>query len=333
MAKLDELRELVFPEKEDEPAVVETPQEAEAEVEAAVDEVAGDEPEELETAERDDDEIVTLASLAADLEIEPATLYGMKIPVEGMDAPLTIGELKDIAQGTYEKYSATESKSQELTEREQEIETKLTELDAQLSNVQPTELIKAEADLARAYADINAIDWPQLEATNPGQAALQRQKLAEQVQIATYNRDQINQTMEATRSEIQSQREQAAQAQTARAFNALQSLIPEWRDEKVYIREREHMVNQLVDAGIPEQSVRGIADPTLIKYLRDSLSRDNKIQAVKEKVKAPTVLKASAIQSAGRGKVKADERFFKQAAASKDARMKDEAIRRLVFGR
>ena len=334
MSKEDEIRELLMAEMSGSEPVQETAEEVAAEETSDVQDASEEtvEASSPETEDEVDGEIVTIKSLAADLEIEPGQLYGMRIPVDGHD-PLTIGELKDIAQAKMDSTESAEAEKSEMAERLAELERKEAELFAQTRNVQPQELIKAEAELARAYSEFAAIDWPQLEATNPGEAALRRQKLMEQYQIATYNRDQIQGRMETARTEIQSQREVASQQQMAGAMRQLTSLIPEWRDETVYVREREHMVNQLVDAGISEQSIRSLADPALIKYLRDGLTRDEKIEAAKPKVKAPQVLKASAVQSKGRGKKQADKRFFEHAANSRDQRVKDEAVRRLVFGR
>ena len=318
-------------------------QPAQPETEAENDSSSPDEPVETLEAEdgvqetdetpetEEDEEIVTIASLAADLEIDAGQLYGMKIPVDGYD-PLTIGELKDIAQAKIEKAEADETIKQEMAERQAELERREAEIAAQAENVAPQELVKAEAELARAYSEFAAIDWPQLEATNPGEAALKRQKLMEQYQIATYNRDQITQRMEATRSEIQAQRNQAIQQQTAVAIQQLQSLVPEWRDEKVYLREREHMVNSLVDSGVNEAAIRGLSDPTIVKYLRDSWLRDQKIAEAAPNVKPPTSLKASAVRQGGRGKAQAEKRLFEQAAKSKDRRVKDKAISQLLFG-
>lgn len=330
MSKLDEMRDLLMAEV---PEESESEQPETVEVEAEETDEVSDGLQETETEQEPEadegDEIVTLKSLAADLEIDPSQLYGMKIPVEGHDL-LTIGELKDIAQSKIDSETEAETARQELAERQAELERKEAEIYAQADSVQPQELVKAEAELARAYADFAAIDWPKLEATNPGEAALRRQKMMEQYQIATYNRDQIQSRMETARNEIQAQREAAMQQQQAVAVQQLQTLIPEWRDEAVYHREREHMVNQLVERGASEQAVRSLADPGLVKILRDGLTVENKIEAAKPKIKAPQVLKASAVQSKGRGKAQADKRFFEKAAKSRDARVKQAAIRQLL---
>jgi len=284
-----------------------------------------------ETPEVTDPEIVTIASLAADLEIDPKELYGMRIPVEGHD-PLSIGELKDIAQAKLEKAETDETLKQEIAEREAELARKEAQIAAQAENVAPQELIKAEAELARTYAEFSAVDWVKLEATNPGEAALKRQKLMEQYQIATYNRDQVAQRIESTRGEIDKQRQQAHQQAMVSAVKQMQSLIPEWRDETTYTREREHMVNSYVDKGVNEQALRSIGDPTLIKALRDGWLRDQKIAEAAPSIKPPRVLKASTVREAGRGKAQAEKRLFEQAATSKDQRVKDKAIQTLLFG-
>lgn len=346
MSKQAEIRDLLLGELAGKPLETEAITDIETETDKGESLEANDavqQGEETEKAEPDaekaevleagsDDEIVTIASLAADLEIEPGQLYGMRIPVDGHD-PLSIGELKDIAQQKMQSTEEVETVKNDLAERQAELERKEAQLAAQAENVAPQELVKAEAELARAYSEFAAIDWPALEAQNPGEAALRRQKLMEQYQIATYNRDQITQRMETTRQEIHSQREQAAQQQQARAVQQLTSLIPEWRDEAVYKREREHMVNALVAQGVAEQTVRTINDPTLVKFLRDTWKMRDKIDEAKAKIEPPKVLKAAATRQAGRGKAQAEKRFLDKAAKSKDQRVKDEAARLLIFGR
>jgi hypothetical protein len=336
MAKLDEIRELL--EAEAPESVDESPEEVTAESESESEEVETPEPEEPEVEasgssdEPVDDEIVTIASLAADLEIEPEKLYGMVIPVEGQDKPLTIGELKDLAQAKQAQTEEVEATQTKLAEREAELLEKERELYSQLENVNPQELVKAEAAVAKAESEYAGVNWQQLEATNPGEAALKRQKIMEQYQIAVYNRDQVKQTLDRTRESIEQQREAAQQQQLQQAIAQLHTLIPEWRDETVYMREREHMVNKLVASGIPEQSVRSIGDPALIKYLKDSLETVEKIEEAQPIQKAPKVLKASAVQSKGRGKKQADKRFLQKAAKSKDRAIKQDAVRQLITG-
>ena len=327
MADLDHLAEALVAEMQPKD-VEDKPETEQAEPETVEASSSPDEPvaENIESEpETDDDEIVTLASLAADLEIPPEQLYGMRIPVEGHE-PLTIGELKDIAQGTHEKFKRDESIEQELAERQAKIDADEAKLYAQLENVAPDEVTKAEAAVIAAYNDYNAIDWPQLEATNPGEAALRKQKLTEQFQIAQYNANQVKERLAKTREEIEAQRNEAMQHQQRLALQQLQTLIPEWRDEAVYTREREHMVNKLVDAGVEEAGVRAIGDPTLIKWIYDQLGVVEKIEAAAPKVKAPKVLKTSAVQSKGRGRAAAEKRLIENATKSKDARLKNEAM-------
>ena len=319
-----------IPAQEEQPDAVQQGQKAEKDTDA--EEAPEVEAQETEPpTDENGDEVVTIASLAADLEIDPTQLYGMKIPVEG-HGHLSIGELKDVAQGSLTASEDAETIKTELAERQSELERKEQQLMAQAEAVAPQELIKAEAELARTYADFAAVDWPQLEAQNPGEAALRRQKMMEAYQIATYNRDQIAQRMESTRGEIEAQRKQAMENQLEKARADMLTLIPEWRDDAVSNREREHMVNYLVGKGINEQTVRSIADPTVIKYLRDSWMRDKSIESAKPVPKPPKVLKPAAIRQAGRGKATEEKRFFNKAKQSKDPRVKDEAVRRLIFG-
>ena len=274
----------------------------------------------------DDEEIVTLASLAADLEIKPEQLYGMRVPVAEGEEPMTIGEMKDNLNELRQKQVADDTTQTELAERQAELAAKEAQLYAQLENVNPAELVKAQAAVSAAEQAYAQIDWTRLEATNPGEAALQRQKLQEQWQIATYNANQIQERMDKTREEISSQREQASKQQMAIAMQQLHSLIPDWRDEPTYLREREHMVNKLVAAGVNEQAIRAQGDPTLIKWMYDQINLGTRLEEAAPKVKAPKVLKASAVRESGRGKKQAQKRFIDNAIKSKDSRVKNEAM-------
>ena len=279
-----------------------------------------------EPVEDDDEEIVTLASLAADLEIKPEQLYGMRVPVAEGEEPMTIGEMKDSLNELRQKQVTEDTTQTELAERQAELAAKEAQLYAQLENVNPAELVKAQAAVSAAEQAYAQIDWTRLEATNPGEAALKRQKLQEQWQIATYNANQIQERMDKTREEISSQREQASKQQVALAMQQLQTLIPDWRDEPTYLREREHMVNKLVDAGVNETAIRAQGDPTLIKWMYDQINLGARLEEAAPKVKAPKVLKASAVRESGRGKKQARKRFIDNAIKSKDSRVKNEAM-------
>lgn len=337
MSKEAEVRELLFPQdREVEKEVDNEPETAELDAQQEDTTDALQEGQEVEatnteepTTEEVDEDIVTIKSLAADLEIEPETLYGMRVSVDGHD-PMTISELKDLAMGTMDKREDTKEKEDSLAAKQAELDEREQRITQQAEGIAPQELVKAYSEIARVESEYAQVDWTRLEATNPGEAALQRQKMNEAYQIALYNKQQIEGRMETTRNEISQQREQATQAAQARAMETLHNLVPEWRDESQFKKDREHLVNRMVDNGVDEAVLRGITDPGLINYLHRSALRDEKIDAAQPRVNPPKVLKAAAVRQAGIGKVKADERFFKHAAKSKDPKLKHEAVKKLL---
>ena len=336
--KDEEIRALMFPEPEEAEAKKDPAEEPESDGSTDVQSEAEEpEHEEVDAAEEpteeqaEEPEGITLAQLADDLEMDPERLYGMTIPLPNRGS-FTLGELKNIALEKIDEKEAVERTRQELQKERVEFDQKQTELYRNIEQVAPHELVQAQAQLVAAQSEKASIDWVALESQNPGQAALMRQKLDEKIQIAQYNAGQITQRMEAVRNEVMTQREQAAQQKQAYAMQTLQSLVPEWRDENVYIREREQMVGKLVQAGIPEVDIRALKSPALVKYLRDSLQTVEAITAARPKVKQHKVLTAQAVREKGRGKKQAEKRLIQKATESRDVRVKDEAIRKLMFG-
>ena len=338
MDKMEEIRALMFPVEQSEGENLETEEgntvaeaQPDQEPEADPEHEAVTEPEKVQEEPADEPDGITLPQLATELEIEPEKLYGMMIPLKDQE-PVTISELKDIAQSKVADREEVERIKQELQQEQEVFEQKQSELYRNIEQVAPQELVRAQAELVAAQSEKAGIDWLSLESQNPGQAALLRQKLDEKIQIAQHNAGQITERMDAVRNEVMTQRQQAEQQQQAYAMQTLQSLVPEWRDENVYIREREQMVDKLVQAGIPEVDIRALKSPALVKYLRDSLQTVEAITAARPKVKQHKVLTAQAVREKGRGKKQAEKRLIQKATESRDVRVKDEAIRKLMFG-
>lgn len=318
--------EAVQPEEET-PVAEETQTESEPGLEVDTEQAQEDESPQAAAGEDDGEEAVTLTQVAEQLDIDPAILYGMRVSIDG-HAPMTLSELKDAAQGTLDKREDAKQAENELATRLAELERRESGI-AELENL-PGELIKAEAEVARTYQEFASVDWPKLEAQNPGQAALQRQKLVEAYQIAQYNRDRITNQLETARVELVKQRQQAHQVSLQGAVETLRKLVPEWKDEAVQKREQEQIVEHYVGAGVSEGMIRSIADPQLVKVLRDYWKLQVKLKESEPVKKTPRVIKPDVLRDTQRGRKVANQRNFERAAKSRDMRVKDKAIAELL---
>lgn len=337
----DELLKALNPNHKPEVAIVgegkeQAPESAQDENEQP--EVAADDTNQPEVAdtpeEQDGDSIGSLTRLAEELGVEPEALYKLEIPLKNSDRSLTIGELKDM-------YSDGLSKSEQLKEKEQELDSKRTVYEqqlAQLANAQalPAELIQAQAELLKAQTDYQNTDWVTLESQNPGQAALTRQKLTEAVQLADYRRSQIEQALRESQQAIEQQRKNEWDKQLDLRRRMLENLIPEWSDSTKAKAERVELVSYATKNDIPEDVISFIMDyghPALVKAFRRLYEHDKAVVKLKEpKQPIAKTLSVKTVHQTNRGQQAVLEKLVKQAKGTKDLRVKQEAIRRLLTG-
>ncbi len=271
---------------------------------------------------------IDIESLASDLELKTEELYQMQIPVRELNETLSVSEMKNRYLRYAEKDAETKVKAEEVTERERIVTEKLSKLD-ELAAI-PAELIQAEAQVRRAADDYASIDWQALEVSNPGEAALQRQKLTEAYQIAEYNRQQMVQRLEGAKGELQRQREDAARQAKDNGLKQLKTLIPDWQDETKFKAETSQMVEHAKGKGIPEHEINNIQSPEFIQYLYESWKRDVSLKA--DAIEPLKALKPETVKQTTRGRKVAAEKLRAQAAKSKDNRLKMKAVSSLLTG-
>ncbi len=311
------------PKEEPEPDGEQPPKELETTNEEAP------EPEKAEES-GDADEFVTVANLAEQLGVDPEAIYSLRIPFGDGQEPIALGELKDAYQDAHKVRSERETIESELAARQSELDNLRLQVQEQANAVMPEELIQAQARMQMIQAQWDGMDWPTLERTNPGEAALQRQKLQEAYQVAQANAVQVQQRLDATRADIEAQREAAQREQMDHARKELKRLIPEWAEESVFKGEKEQMVAWLVTQGVPEQEARAVGSPLWIKLIRDHWKLSQAVTTAKPVGKAPRTLKPQAVRDSSRAKDVAYQRMLKEAASSRDVRVKNKAVSQLI---
>ena len=297
-----------------------------------VEEIKVGEPEEEENTEVQEEgerEPVKLADLADLLEWTPEAVYGVQIPLDDGET-ITLGEAKDRIKESLAITSTREQAEQELAERKEAYDTQMARLQEQVQMAAPAELISAEAALQRANDEYNRIDWVNLETGNPGQAALTRQKLTEEIRQAQQRRDGIKSNIEALQGDLQQQQQRAMQEHLQQARHELHRLIPDWANEAKFNAEREQLISYGIGEGIDEATLRSVADPKIIAYLYKNWQRDKKLEAAKPVEKPPKVLKPQAAVNRSKGRKAKVSTMVNQAKQSNDPRDKVGAIAQLL---
>ena len=316
----------------------------EVDTDAAMERLAGqeaDQEEEAETETEDEPEVIEegesvpikVADLAELLEWEPEAVYNIQVPL-GEGSSVSLGEVKDRLKEAESLFTNQDATQKELADREAELQTREARLAEQVNMAAPAELIKAEAALQRAQDDMNGIDWVSLETHNPGQAALMRQKLTEQVRQATTQRDGIAYNIQQLQGDLQEQNVQAMKHRISQAKVELHRLIPTWANEATFNTEREQLIGHGIAQGVDEATLRSIADPKVIAWMYRDWQRDKAIAKAKPIEKPPKVLKPQAVQNKSRGqKAKVDKLVATAKANKSDSRYATEAAKALLLGR
>jgi hypothetical protein len=197
-------------------------------------EEATPEPDQQPDSESDDVGVEMLTDLAKILDVEPETLYNLKIKPDSGDA-ITIGEFKD-------KIQEIERREGELRDQYQRSEQERAQILGQMQQYQqPMQQLdqegqEAQKELQLAEAEFQRINWEELEKIDAGRAALEQQKLLRRHAVARKKVD------EARARTDQLRQHQMMQFKAAHDQELLKR-IPEWRDQKVAEREVHGMVD------------------------------------------------------------------------------------------
>jgi hypothetical protein len=131
------------------------------------------------------------------------------------------------------------------------------------------------------------VNWDELEADDPGKAALLKGKYRDAFERAQGDARAAEQAM-------QSHKMQALQW----AEKKLYEIIPEWTDQTVKATEQAGIRTALLAEGYSDQFITGISDPVMLKMARELVAlraeKASAAKAIKKVRKAPKVLKAGA---------------------------------------
>jgi len=309
------------------------PVETEEEVVETEESVAPETTEETEEQEEVVEEvqetnIENLNDLATAIEVEPEFLYGIKIPMPGEMDPISLSELKDgytqFKRGTTADLEVLENERAKFEEYKQQ-QTQQLQTQAQL----PQEIVAAQAKAFAIASQFNAYDWESLEKDNPGEAALQKQKLSTAYQeaqneqqglVAKYQQEQM--------AEI----EKSNQEQRT----AMLKTIPEWNDNNLRVKEQDEMRIMLKEYGYSDNDISALADHRAMRLARDLWQFKQKnvkaLKTLKKVAKVPKTVKAGTIPAAVQKSQKL-QKTIDAAAKSKNTDVKVQAIGALLQNR
>ena len=272
-----------------------------------------EENEENEEGEGDDDaelgdgedEVFTPKQLADALDWEPSDVYdGIVIPMDDGQPPVKLGELKN--------------KFQDQTRQIATLEEQVTSQGSQLAEAQTGfnqgQQLSAEMQKAQAYMqNINQMEantnWAELEADDPTEAVLRRQKFNQAKQDVGGHIQQLQQI----------EHGQKQQALAAAGTKMLEN-IPTWSDPAVKKADQDVIRVRMKEVGYTDGQIDQISDPlamTLLKELIDlRAEKAAATKAVKKVRKAPRrTLKGGKRVARGKG-TNNTQKIVKQAKKS-----------------
>ena len=278
------------------------------------------------------DALGTITQLAEELGVDPKAMYDLEVPIDGRES-IKIGQFKDLWKDHLANSETVETEKQELASQKETYEQQLAQL-AQFQQL-PAELVQAEASYLKAENDYNGVDWVTLESTNPGQAALQRQKLDEARRLADQYRQYVANNLQLMQKQIQEQRESQMQLQMQQRGIEMKALIPEWADDGKAQAGRLELESFLAKEGLPEDVYKGVLDyghPALVRALKRLSEHHKAVKKLNQPKPLPKTLKTVTIAATPKGKQAVLDKLLKQAKGSKDQRVKVDAVARLLQG-
>lgn len=237
---------------------------------------------------------VTTSDLAKYLGIDEAALdldedgtVKLKTKVDGVEGAAKLADLLK----SYQLQEHVDRKAREAAEREKALHARAQEVEQHVSQrLQYAEGLTniAAQELLREY---QSIDWNSLEQSDPGHAALLKQKFQErQAQLRG-----VLHNIEAHRAQMQQRGSQERQQVLAREAERLPTLIPEWKDHAVANKERQEIRDWAVKAGFEPQEIDGFSLAHHVAVMRKAMMFDKLQQskpAIENKVRlAPKLVK------------------------------------------
>lgn len=323
---------------------VETPQEEEAEgLEASQQELDPEaNPEEGESLEQEgeqaqepgeDPEIKTFAEFAEALEVDPSALYGLTYPMpDGME-PATLSEMKDAYINAQRDGGASESEAaQTLQAERQQFEQERAQAYQQMQMQMqiPPQLQQINAQLASVQQAYSNTNWDELEKVDPGDAALQRQKLNEAAQSLSF---QQNQMMGAMQQQQQQQQQAYQQQEVAYAQEQVAEIInvhPEWEGKPEAIQTAwGDVIEYGKQFGVSVEEMKQLPSGKIFNMLHRAASM-SKVTGKKLSRRSAPALRAGAVRKLkGKSSSKLDS-IIKRGTDSSDIRDQTAAVTALL---
>lgn len=231
-------------------------------------------------AEEDAGPQITTSDLAKLLGVDETALdldedgsVKFKTKVDGKEGA---AKLADFIK-SYQLQEHVDRRARDAAEQEKALKTRQQEAEQQFAQrVEYAEKLTSVA-YQQLMAEFQSVDWKTLEATDPGTAALYRQKFQERQGHLIG----VHQT-------IQQEKSQAAQKQEQQELARLPDLIPEWKDAAVASKERQEILAWLPKSGFGPGDV-DLNKASTIALLRKVMRADQLAQAkpaIENKVRA-----------------------------------------------
>jgi hypothetical protein len=233
-------------------------------------------------------DVKTLGDLATAIEVDPASLYDLEIPMQnGLDS-VTLAELKDA-------YQAMKSGDDPLALDRQKFEQDKIDFHNQTLQVNAVnkqsnaEIDSAKAEMTSIQSSFDQIDWAEFEKQNPAEAVLQKQKFGEAYNAANYKFQSAQQQLQ------QSMHNQQLQYNQQESQKVIQ-LIPEWSDRKKFEDDKPLLRAFISKYGFSDQEITNIGEARLIKFAYDFMTLSNSVDNASPK-KIDNVRKLSSLKS------------------------------------
>ena len=260
------------------------------------------------------EEITTVSGLAEAIGYTPEELYAINIGMGDGEEAISIGAIKD-------KYQESVRSSKTQKEEIEALKTQVQQANAPGGAASlNSELMQANAEIISIQNQYNGVNWNQVEADDPGQAALLKQKYNEAFGAAQGKASQIQQGIQ----QGQAQRLQQGAVK-------LRELIPAWSDSAVMDSGQKEIRSLLHDSGYSDQVINGMDDPVAISLMNELVQLRAEKAAGKKAVgqvrKAPKVLKGATKPSTSNA-----DNLASKAKASGSRNDKVAAVRALLQG-
>ena len=224
----------------------------------------------------------SVASFAEATGLDVSDIYDIEVPTGVNDESVPLGKLKHEMQDAIRERDSMQAQIADMEGKLQNAQSGM-QAGQQVSN----EVMQAQAQKEAIVLQYQQVNWEELEKSNPGEAALHRQKF----QTA------FNQA-EGAIQQAHDQQEQMRQQGLQSAFKQMHEMIPEWNDQAVMDADHAKIRTAMQGAGYPDEMINHVSDPRALTIWRELVMlREEKAAAtgaIQKVRKAPKVLKGAA---------------------------------------